>query len=359
MKPLHVIALLVVLYSLISPALGIGVSPSSIDFGSVYRRDSSISYVYISSNKPESVQLYIHGLLSKYISINPSHLDINPGKLYRVELVLHPQLANGNYSDLLIVNAYTNTTTSYRSSSIIESIAIPLRVSITGEQIFSCSLLDAQLLQSCNNKLVVRLTIHNNGSVAINPDVSITISNSSNNFFSKKLSTNYVLPGSIDDVFLSTGFDYLPRNAPLVMTISTICGDKSLVFVNPTCRSIDIPRVSITKHKDIVVLHTVITNNKHTPRYIKIYTTLYKDGVIKVLSSKTISVEPHSTQNVSIPLRASNGELSTKIIEVTPDGERIINQYSTPLKQSRHSNEWLIIAPLILFGLFIIWRKKK
>ena len=372
-RGLWTIVFIIYFYSFISPALGIGVSPSSLDFGMVYRGDSSISFIYISTmHEYEHVDISVDGALEQYISVNPKSIDIGPGNNYRIELLFNPHdLPNGEYDSRIMIYAYRPVIINgSRSSTIIEAIAIPIHVVVTGEQIVSCRLVDAHIVYACDNIIDLGIVVENNGSVSINPSILVDLGNGSIIYKTLSRELSSILPGESRrmNIILPLDIDIYGKSL-LAHIYSTNCiGSQDIVFVasRQCSQSIDVKKLDIASKASMLSVSGEIYNKGETPRRVRLEIVLYRNGrVDKLMSSDPVVIEPRSSENITVYLpRAEEGELRARVIEIDKNEERIIEEHVEPIrmKESKKYKYSLFAIPvlvLLLLGIIISIHKTR
>ncbi|MBN2453950.1 hypothetical protein JXB11_00225 [Candidatus Woesearchaeota archaeon] len=206
-------ALIIPLLSSFAAADSIGASPASISFSSVLRGGYAESEFIVSTAADEILfgHLEVSGDIASWVSFRPNTTNFNlTSKQPRaITIIVTPpeDVQLGTYTGLLLVVADSTGSISGRAGSIVKSsVIIPLTVTLTGEQILSCtagafSFEDIEI----GSPIVMWTTMRNTGNVRISPMISVSIWDSLQEkvVMTEEVRSNEVMPTATETFFVT------------------------------------------------------------------------------------------------------------------------------------------------------------
>jgi len=189
------IMLLLVLSSF-SNAIGIGASPSRLEFNDVMRGGYAESMVYVSNpdTTPITVTISTTGNISQWFNFSSTTFDIDGNSFYELIVYLSPpsDVANGNYNGSIVICASPKGNVSSGMGNLISpGVAILVTVDITGEQNLSGRTIlfaagDAEL----GDPIPFSVSFKNDGNVIAEPIFKISIFDNQGNLVTSEEFSN-------------------------------------------------------------------------------------------------------------------------------------------------------------------------
>lgn len=217
----------------ISFGIGLGVSPSVLNYKKVLKNGFAQKTLLVSTDTQNNLTVFFEksGDVADWISFgeldkNINNIVISSKNPYLLKVRVEPpnNIANGNYTGYIrIVTDSINDITTGKGSVIKAAFMVNVNLEIIGDEIVNCvaGAIDISNFE-IGEKLFLNYIIENNGNVRVNPDVSITIFDNFNNKVSTiQTTTKSILPTLKENIKksltnnLKTGQYFATINIPL------------------------------------------------------------------------------------------------------------------------------------------------
>lgn len=205
-KIIVIIVALILLMSTMTLAIGLGISPSKLDYKKVLKGGFSQKTVLISTDTVDELTVFLEkqGEVSEWIGFGSMGENIedftvtkNSPFLLRVRIQPPNNVQNGNYTGYIrVVTDKIQNMETGKGSAVKAAFMININVEIVGDEIVNCIAggLDIRSFE-IGEELPLSYTIENTGNVLISPDVEIKLSDNEGNDVNKmESSSDSLLP---------------------------------------------------------------------------------------------------------------------------------------------------------------------
>ncbi len=297
-------------------AFTIGASPASIQFPQVLRSGYAEFPVTVSTNADEVVFGHVEatGDISSWISFIPNSTSFNAtiNKPTTILAVVQPppDVQIGSYEGKLTIVGDDTGDISGRAGSVVKiSVILPMKVTVTGEQVLSCTTGAFEFEDAEEGlPLVFWATVKNTGNVRLNPPIKLSIWDSSQGkvIMTKELQGKLVLPTRTERFSVATSQNLgvgqywadvsIPQcSAQQLLTFSII--EKGGIADKGELTEIVVPaKVTVG---DTAPVTAIFYNSGKNTVIAQLKGTAKKDGkVAGLISSDQIEVEPGKVEKL-------------------------------------------------------------
>lgn len=387
-RNIALIFLIIIILSLNTFAIGLGVSPAKLNYNNVLKGGYAQNSLYISTDTPDNLSMFFEfsGDIAPWLSIegNITNITISKNSPKQVKIIIQPPLdtANGNYSGYVrvITDKITNSETGI-GSAVKAAFMVNIYATITGDEIISCSgggidVSDAEI----NFPNTIYATIKNEGNVRLSPDITVDIWDKYQTkiIYSTILSTQSILPTESVRITkeILANLDVEQYWAEIKIPQCKVSSTTTINIIekggiSDTGELVRIDNKAWAKTQEIIQVNALFKNTG-----ARIVTAqfkgevLYNGEIVKIIDTDKIDAEPGETIELSSFFKPEqigqyyiqgrihfNNKITTEkasVLNVNP-GEAINNIN----KKSYIIYYILIIIIISIFLMLILIKKKK